>query len=391
MTPLFPARAFPGRRRAEEFAAAVDGEASSADGRRSAELAELLGVVTALREHPEAQPRAEFAGALRSRLMTEAETTLRPQNATLLLPVRPRGARERRLMAAASAVVLIGGTTTMAAAAQNALPGEALYPIKRGIEQAEASLSLNAARKGSDLLDQARGRLTEVQGLLAADSPQSMPQVAGTLGDFSAQAAEGSDLLLTSFEESRDPSSVVEVRTFAADAIEVLEGLADEVPSEAQHELAVAAGTLRDIDARAVALCRSCAQELPALEVPGLILSRSEVDRALSTVSTSALDNSHPVIVPKGTTSKSQRSGPTDTSAEGTEDEPVSDPTAVDSPDDLDPGDVRSPALPGSEEKVSGGDNVTETSKDAVQDLSDGLSGAVDTLLPDADGDQLLP
>ena len=59
-------------------------------------------------------------------------------------PVRTRGKRERRLVAVASAAVLLGGTAGMATAAQNALPGEALYPIKRGIEKAEAGLSRRA-------------------------------------------------------------------------------------------------------------------------------------------------------------------------------------------------------------------------------------------------------
>ena len=40
----------------------------------------------------------------------------------------------------------------MAAAAQSALPGEALYPVKRGIEKAEAGLSLGSAGRGRDLL-----------------------------------------------------------------------------------------------------------------------------------------------------------------------------------------------------------------------------------------------
>ncbi|HSJ21276.1 MAG TPA: hypothetical protein VK964_11945, partial [Nocardioidaceae bacterium] len=137
MTSLFQAR-----RRAEEFAAAVEGDAASR-ATRSEEITTLLRLVATLRVQEPAQPRAEFVDDLRSRLMLEAQTALEPETANLILPIRERGRRERRLVAAATAFVLIGGTTTMAAAAQSALPGEALYPIKRGIEKAEAELTLS--------------------------------------------------------------------------------------------------------------------------------------------------------------------------------------------------------------------------------------------------------
>ena len=70
MTSLFQAR-----RRAEEFAAVVDGQAES---RRAGgeEITTLLGLVSALREQAPVEPRADFAGDLRSRLMLVALTAL---------------------------------------------------------------------------------------------------------------------------------------------------------------------------------------------------------------------------------------------------------------------------------------------------------------------------
>lgn len=287
------------RRRAEEFAAAVDGGASA--GAHGVEVERLVGVVTVLRGQHDAGPRPEFADALRVRLMTEAEHVFTAENAGLTLPVRGRGTRERRLVAAASAVVLVGGTAGMAAAAQGALPGEALYPIKRGIERVEAGLSMSQAGKGRDLLDQAAGRLAEVEALLGKDSVQGTQQVPETLADFSTQASEGSALLLGSFQETGDPESVVRVRTFAAAGVTVLAELAGDVPPEAQDELAAAAGILRDIDEQATTVCSTCASGMPDLKVPGLILARTEVDRALGQVSSVDLDNTHPFVVPGGT------------------------------------------------------------------------------------------
>ena len=392
MTTLFTVR-----RRAEEFAAAVDSDARSADA-HNAEVDHLVGVVSAMRAHQDTIPRQEFASDLRDRLTTEAERVLTAANAGLALPVRARGARERRLVAAASAVVLIGGTAGMAAAAQNALPGEALYPIKRGIERAEAGLSMSQAGKGQDLLHQATDRLNEVQGLLSKDPVQSTPQVPETLDEFSQQATEGADLLLGSFQETRDPSAVIEVRTFAGDGIKLLEQLAENVPPEAQDELAAAAETLRDIDEQAAAMCSTCATDMPDLQIPGLILARSEVDRALGMVPSTGLDNSHPVVVPKGTVHKN-RVGKTSESGDSTQPDvkdPGSDPTdgaaEVPSTDGLDPDDLPTLALPGTDEQVSGGKkDPAEAPTKAGTDLTGGLSGVVETLLPDTDVENPLP
>ena len=191
MTALFSTR-----RRAEQFAAAVDGHVRDVPP----DLQPLVSVAVALRTQEQDSPavlRADFAADLRARLMAEAEHSLVP-GAPLVLPVRERGPRERRMAVAASVAVLLGGSAGMAAAAQSALPGEALYPIKRGIEQAEAGLSVSTAGRGQDLLHQADGRLAEVEGLLAG-SPTAAPQVPGTLEDFINQAQQGADLLLASY------------------------------------------------------------------------------------------------------------------------------------------------------------------------------------------------
>ncbi len=378
MTSLFQAR-----RSAEEFAAAVDGDAENrAPG--GAELTTLLQLVTAMRDQQPVAPRADFAADLRSRLMLEAETALKPETASLLLPVRQRGRRERRLVAAASAFVLIGGTTTMAAAAQGSLPGDALYPIKRGIERAETGLNMSNAGKGQDLLHQASDRLVEVEGLVHASTAGGEPRVPQTLAEFSSSATEGSDLLFESFRETGDPQSIIEVRSFTTQGIGTLKALADTVPSDAQDELAAAAILLHDIDREASALCRSCAADLPTVEVPGIFLARAEVDRALALAATRELANSHPVVVGKDTLAAAKKdagapsvAAPTDTpSAPAGEAQP---PTVLPSP-------TWPSLLPG----LDGG-STTKTSPSGAGDLGAGtdLSGVVETLLPDTGG--LLP
>ena len=379
---------FQARRRAEEFAAAVDGAATSS-ARREQELTTLLEVVASLREQESVAPRAEFARDLRSRLMLEAESALAPQTPSLVLPVRQRGRRERRLVAAASAFVLIGGTTTMAAAAQSALPGEALYPIKRGIERAEAELSMSPAGKGEDLLRQASSRLAEVRSLVGdTGNVQVEPRVQQTLESFGATADEGSAVLFEAYHESGDPQTVVTVRTFAAEGIAELEQLAPIVPSEAQDELAAAAMLLHDIDREAASLCSGCAADLPLVEVPGIFLAHAEVERALALASHRDLDNNHPVVVRRdaapdaaepSTAPDSDPVGATDPTAGPTAPAPLPSPS-------VEPGTWPS-LLPGLDGTKTGSGSTSDGSAETLsKDIQDGLSGVVETLLPDPDG-----
>lgn len=373
---------FQARRRAEEFAAAVDGGAGSSAA-RGQELTTLLGLVAALREQEPIEPRAAFSNDLRSRLIAEAETALQPGAATLTLPVRQRGRRERRLVAAASAFVLIGGTTTMAAAAQGSLPGDALYPIKRSIERAEAQLSMSSAGKGKDLLNQASDRLVEVRGLVegeGADPVQSEPRVPETLRAFSDSADEGSALLFESFRSTGDPESVMAVRSFASEGIAALEALADTVPPEAQDELASAAILLHDIDSEATALCSTCAAGLPVVEVPDMFLARADVDRALALAATHDLNNNHPVEVRKDTLRSAGKAAgeatSTPTAPTGPADGPAA-PSPLPSPT-LEPSPLP-PLLPG----LDGGSKTSEDPS-LTQELGEGLQDVVKTLLPDA-------
>ena len=89
MTTLFRSR------RAEEFAARVDGSGTPRATDPGTER--LVGVAELLRVRGtgdlRATPRDAFAAELRERLMAEAATVLTPQHAALALPARTRGKR----------------------------------------------------------------------------------------------------------------------------------------------------------------------------------------------------------------------------------------------------------------------------------------------------------
>lgn len=371
---------FSARRGAEEFAAAVDDDRTP----RSDEVVTLLQLVASLRAVEPAAPRPEFTEDLRGRLMAEAETTLKPDSAKLLLPARERGRRERRLVAAATAFVLVGGTTTVAAAAQSSLPGETLYPIKRGIERAEVGLSTSPEGRARDLLSQATHRLEEVQGLTDADPLEAESRIPATLEEFSASADEGAQLMFESFRQTADPETVTTVRAFAVESMSALKALSGSVPDDAQDELAEAAVLVRDLDEEASALCGNCASDLPAVEVPGIFLARAEVDRALALAARRDLTNSHPVVVPR-------RALPADGRGSGDsarEQEPrTSDEQQLPAPS-LSP-DSWSPVLPDLDDGASGGGGGKDGSGPVgkvTEELEKGLTGVVETLLPDPDG-----
>lgn len=276
------------RRRADEFNAAVESGRAADPAVQS-----LVAVAQALRVAEPVTPRPEFAASLRERLMTEAETSLSRQ-AALTLPARRTRTRERRLAAAASAFVLLGGTAGVAAAAQGSLPGDMLYPIKRGIERAQADLNTSNSGKGSYLLEQASGRLDEVRGLL---DEKSTGQVPGTIADFTTQSREGTGLLFQAFNQTRDPQIIVTIREFAAQGLSTLQQLAQDAPPSAQPELAAAAVAMRDIDAEASSLCSSCAPTLPALELPPMFLASADASSTIADITNhpTTLDNSHPL------------------------------------------------------------------------------------------------
>lgn len=288
---------FLARRSAEDFASSVDAlqRGQTADERADAHLLELVG---ALRSAEAPAPRPDFSQDLRARLMTEAEATLSPQSARLSLPPRTRGVRERRFVAAASVAVLLGGSATMAAASQDALPGEALYPIKRGLEQARSSLTFSEDSRGERLLDRATGRLAEASRLATDGGAIGLEErLRSTLGDFSSHADEGTALLFASYAETGDVADVETVRAFLTTSLGSLDALTGQLPAELHGELSELAVMLRDLDAEAMTLCGQCGPA-DVLELPATFLAFGEVKDALEATGKATeeeLSNAHPL------------------------------------------------------------------------------------------------
>ncbi len=259
MTPVFATR-----RHAEEFEAVVDGLTTrKASDDRYDDLLELVG---ALRAVPQPVARAEFVAELRDRLVAEAAAMpviaaaeserLRLRSAD---PGRVARPRERRVAVALGGLALLGATTTMAVVAQSALPGDVLYPLKRAVESAHVGISVGDEGKGTTLLANASTRLDEIERLAQENADDRPAEISDTLSDFTQQATEASDLLLTAYTDDGDPQSVNHLNSFTASSMASLAELDGKLPDTAQDEWVHAVTTLVRIDESAQQTCPTCA------------------------------------------------------------------------------------------------------------------------------------
>ena len=259
----------PAKRRAERFAALVDalqepGSTTGAD-EPYAPLLEVVGTLRAAADEGPA-PRADYVADLRSRLMAEADTALVPTDARLVLPQRhPASRKQSRFSAAVAGLVLVGSSAGIAVAAQSSVPGDGLYPLKRGLEHVGERLSLSDAGRGRDLLGQATTRLDEVDSLL--DRGASDAEVAATLHSFTSSAGDGADVLFRSYQRDGDDGDIADVRDFAGTEMGVLTDLSASAPSSLKPDFAEAAQLLTDLDQQATVLCGDCGARGP-LQLP---------------------------------------------------------------------------------------------------------------------------
>ncbi|MGH3502053.1 MAG: DUF5667 domain-containing protein [Nocardioidaceae bacterium] len=259
-------------RRADEFAQAVDGGGSCADV--SAETRALVQLAEQLRSVETPEPRADFAHRVRTQLMEAAPAELAPtspgpgshRSAGKPSIVPGLGARRRRgLSAVAVACIVVGAGAGVAAASQSALPGETLYPVKRGIERIEVSTAGSTADRGAELLDHATRRLDEAHDLSVShpDRPDTSALVKQALRDFATEARDGADALGRAYRHDSSNPGVSTLRAFASTSMAKLGGLGGSMPSGLRSQVRQTARLLTTLDAHARTLCPACSDREP--------------------------------------------------------------------------------------------------------------------------------
>ncbi|MER7248677.1 DUF5667 domain-containing protein [Kribbella sp. NPDC000426] len=267
------------RARAESFAHAVDhGPRHSARLSEDPELLEAVELVGRLRTAGAVAPRPEFSAELRHRLLEQAAaraaTTATPTMVrsapdssddppgredvgASVTDIRRRQGRRIRLVASTAALVLLGGGIGSAAAAQQAMPGDTLYGMKRSIENVSTNVSVGDDSRGRRDLEHAMTRLSEVRQL--ADNGGSVGTINATLDDFSAQSRKGVSRLVASYQQDGDESSISAITTFITSARQALVGLAPKLPPESLKSGVEALATIEQLAQHTTAACPKCA------------------------------------------------------------------------------------------------------------------------------------
>jgi Domain of unknown function (DUF5667) len=215
------------------------------------ELLQVAGALRGLGRTAATGPSVEFTEQLRLRLMAEAEGLSAARAAAARAaerdadsaPHRPARiftlGRGRKVVAATVASLVVGGAAA-AVASSSAVPGQALYPVKRSIEDLRLAVAMSDAARGGTALALARERLDEAELLATSDGAaargtldeETVDRVAQSLADFDAMAFDGIELLQRDYTDGGDPASLAEIDTFLKETLPRLERLRVEVPAE---------------------------------------------------------------------------------------------------------------------------------------------------------------
>ncbi|MFL6000299.1 MAG: DUF5667 domain-containing protein [Streptomyces sp.] len=189
-------------------------------------LAECLGELPRPELDPEVKvvQRAQLVAAMEAMLLEGdgADTAVPEQRSHRAAPahrasplgkLRPRSRLTKGLAAGGLSVgVAAGAFGGVAAASSDALPGDSLYGLKRGIEDFKLTyLSEGDDERGVAYLDQASTRLSEARRLMERDrgghlDHESLSEIRRALSGMQHDAAEGHRLLHEAYD--RDPNSL---------------------------------------------------------------------------------------------------------------------------------------------------------------------------------------
>lgn len=232
------------------------GAGSSASGTTVREEA-VIARLSTLAEALDGEPDPEWQARTRARLVAMAAVRT-PEPAPVPPPRRllsrakeTRSAWRSRLTAAvAGAAAAVTGLATVVALSADARPGDALYGVKRGTEQAQLALAGDA--RGHTLLSFASTRLGELSAVLEGRPPAGL--VEETLATMDAQTRDGAAWLAQRAVETGSSAPLEDLSSWSAGQSAALEGLMADVPRGAQAEAAGSAALLDSLDDRVTGL-----------------------------------------------------------------------------------------------------------------------------------------
>ncbi|MFE3250473.1 DUF5667 domain-containing protein [Streptomyces sp. NPDC059209] len=158
--------------------------------------------------------------------------------ASPLRKFRPRSRWSKGLAAGGLTVgVAAGAFGGVAAASSDALPGDSLYGLKRGMEDFKLGMADEDADRGSLYLDHASTRLNEARRLLergrsGALDHESLGEIRRALNGMKHDATEGHRLLNRAYEKDGKIKSIATLSSFSESHRAIWNGLRDRLPPQ---------------------------------------------------------------------------------------------------------------------------------------------------------------
>ncbi|MFD9423941.1 MULTISPECIES: DUF5667 domain-containing protein [unclassified Streptomyces] len=247
-------------RRANAFAQALEEQtpqgAAAVQPEEPAEQADhgkLLALANGLGELPKPQLDPEVKVVQRAQLVAAMETMFAEGGASTGPPVpeqrnrgahrasplrklRPRSRWAKGLTAGGLTVgVAAGAFGGVAAASSDALPGDSLYGLKRGMEDINRGMADGDADRGEVYLDQASTRLSEARRLMERGRSgemdhESLGEVRRALNGMSHDASEGHRLLHSAYQRDGTIGPIQTLDSFSRSHRESWSSLRDRLP-----------------------------------------------------------------------------------------------------------------------------------------------------------------
>ncbi|NEC10161.1 DUF5667 domain-containing protein [Streptomyces sp. SID7909] len=247
-------------RRANAFAQALEEQSlrgaaavQPEDPAEQADRGPLLALANGLGELPKPQldpevkvvQRAQLVAAMEA-MFAEGDASADPtvpsqrsrgsHRASPLRKLRPRSRWTKGLAAGGLTVgVAAGAFGGVAAASSDALPGDSLYGLKRGMEDLHLGLTRDDTDRGEIYLDQASTRLGEARRLMergrAGDlDHEQLAEIRRTLNGMSHDATEGHRLLHAAYERDGALGPIQTLDSFSRSHRDTWSSLRDRLP-----------------------------------------------------------------------------------------------------------------------------------------------------------------
>ncbi|MEU9858709.1 DUF5667 domain-containing protein [Streptomyces sp. NPDC047974] len=231
-----------------EAADRPDAPADTGDQGRLLALASGLGDLPKPELDPEVKvvQRAQLVAAMEAMFaqgtaaagptVPEQRSTRGAHRASPLRKLRPRSRWTKGLAAGGLTVgVAAGAFGGVAAASSDALPGDSLYGLKRGMEDLKLGMADDDADRGGIYLDQASTRLSEARRLMerarAGDlDHESLSEIRRALGGMKHDAEEGHRLLRQAYDREGELAPMARLNSFAQAHRDTWNGLRDRLP-----------------------------------------------------------------------------------------------------------------------------------------------------------------